>query len=161
MRKFADAGYNVLHIIPAGGLGYELEELDAWMDEADKVGLWIMLDMRWSYKVPNNIQILVERVQRHKNLLLWYTADEPGMFCFGTCTVTLSNQEWHVDGFTDPRGATKNAYDLINELDGYHPVSLCLNCQNFYFKEYTSGADIVLTDPYPIGNRLDYSDLYK
>lgn len=79
MQKFVDLGYNVLHIVPAGGLGYELPELDAWLDEADRIGLWIMLDMRWSYQVPKNIRILVERVQRHKNLLLWYTADEPGM----------------------------------------------------------------------------------
>lgn len=79
MQRFFDQGYNVLHIVPAGGLGYELPELDAWLDEADRIGLWIMLDMRWSYQVPKNIQILVERVQRHKSLLLWYTADEPGM----------------------------------------------------------------------------------
>jgi len=65
------------------------------------------------------------------------------------------------DGYTDPRGGTKMAYDLINTLDGYHPVSLCLNCQNFHFQEYTSGADIILADPYPIGNRLDYSEEYQ
>lgn len=79
MQKFFDYGYNVLHIVPAGGLGYELSELDAWLDEADRIGLWIMLDMRWSYQVPKNTRILVKRAQRHKNLLLWYTADEPGM----------------------------------------------------------------------------------
>ena len=78
MQKLFNNGYNVLHIVPAGGLGYELPELDAWLDEADRIGLWIMLDMRWSYQVPNNIRTLVERVQKHKNLLLWYTADEPG-----------------------------------------------------------------------------------
>ena len=79
LQTFSDYGYNVLHIVPAGGLGYDLAELDAWLDEADRIGLWIMLDMRWSYQVPKNVKILVERVQRHKNLLLWYTADEPGM----------------------------------------------------------------------------------
>ena len=71
-------GYNVLHIIPAGGLGYDLPELDAWLNECDRLGMWIMLDMRWSYKIPKNVQILVERVKTHKRLLLWYTADEPG-----------------------------------------------------------------------------------
>ena len=79
MQKFFDLGYNMLHIVPTGGLGYDLSELDNWMDEADRIGLWIMLDMRWSYRIPENIRTLVERVQRHKNLLLWYTADEPGM----------------------------------------------------------------------------------
>ena len=66
-----------------------------------------------------------------------------------------------LDGQTDPVGATKTAYDLINALDGYHPVSLVLNCQNFHFQEYTSGADIILADPYPIGNNLEYSEVYK
>lgn len=79
MQKLADQGYNVLHIVPAGGLGYDLSELDSWLNEADRIGLWIMLDMRWSYQVPQNIRTLVNRVHRHKNLLLWYTADEPGM----------------------------------------------------------------------------------
>lgn len=83
MKELFDSGYNVLHIVPAGGLGYELSELDAWLDKADRIGLWIMLDMRWSYQIPANIRILVERVQRHKNLLLWYTADEPGMCTAG------------------------------------------------------------------------------
>lgn len=142
IEKLYDSGYNVLHIIPAGGLGYELPELDAWLNECDRIGMWIMLDMRWSYQVPKNIEILVEKVKGHGRLLLWYTADEP-------------------DGLTDPIGATKTAYDLINSFDGYHPVSLVLNCQNFYFQEYTSGADIILADPYPIGNNLGYSEVYK
>ena len=78
MQILVDHGYNILHIVPSVGLGYDLFELDAWLEEADRIGLWIMLDMRWSYTIPKNIQILVTRVQRHRNLLLWYTADEPG-----------------------------------------------------------------------------------
>ena len=79
MQKSFDFGYNVLQIVPTGGLGYDLLELDSWLDEADRIGLWIMLDIRWSYQIPENIRTLVERVHRHKDLLLWYTADEPGM----------------------------------------------------------------------------------
>ena len=92
MQKLFDFGYNVLHIVPTGGLGYDLSELDAWLEEADRIGLWIMLDMRWSYRIPENIRILVERVQRHKNLLLWYTADEPGMSLLisSSCLIILS-----------------------------------------------------------------------
>ena len=78
IQKLYESGFNVLHIVPAGGLGYELPELDAWLNECDRIGMWIMLDMRWSYQIPKNVQILVERVKTHKRLLLWYTADEPG-----------------------------------------------------------------------------------
>lgn len=79
IQKLYNSGYNVLHIIPAGGLGYELPELDAWLNECDRIGMWIMLDMRWSYQIPKNIETLVERVKGHARLLLWYTADEPGI----------------------------------------------------------------------------------
>jgi len=44
------------------------------------------------------------------NLLLWKTAHEP-------------------DGNSDPFNAAHDTYDLIYEMDGYHPVSIVLNCQ--------------------------------
>lgn len=43
------------------------------------------------------------------------------------------------DGTSDALTAPQNTANLINSLDGYHPVSLVLNCQDYYFKEYTSG----------------------
>lgn len=80
----------------------------------------------------------VNDIKSRPNLLLWYTADEP-------------------DGTSDPLSATADSYDLITSLDGgpsssaaktggigYHPVSLVLNCENFEFTAYTSGADIVM-----------------
>lgn len=81
LRKFKDLGYNILHIVPSGeGIGYDLEQLDAWYDEAEKLGLWIMHDMRWTYQNRDYVKIQVERYKRRKNMLLWYTADEPGEF---------------------------------------------------------------------------------
>ena len=29
-------------------------------------------------------------------------------------------------------------------MDGYYPVSIVLNCENYYFSPYVAGADIVL-----------------
>jgi hypothetical protein len=49
------------------------------------------------------------------------------------------------------------AYDLLKELDPYHPVSLVLNCQNFYYEEYSSGADIVFEDAYPVSINATWS----
>lgn len=76
-----------------------------------------------------------------KSLLLWYTGDEP-------------------DGQVDALNATKLTYDLIKSLDPYHPISLCLNCLNYYFEEYTSGADIIMSDPYPIAVNTSWSIQY-
>ena len=80
----------------------------------------------------------VNKIKSRSNLLLWYTGDEP-------------------DGTSDPLNATSNAYDLIYTLDGYHPVSLVLNCEDYQFTSYASGADILLQDPYMIGNNVTFS----
>jgi hypothetical protein len=42
-------------------------------------------------------------------------------------------------------------------MDKYHPVSLVLNCQYFYYGDYAAGADIILQDTYPIGINATYS----
>ena len=64
----------------------------------------------------------VNRIKSRPNLLVWYTADEP-------------------DGTSDPLDATLKSSNLIQSLDGgdgtggagYHPVSLVLNCENYFF----------------------------
>lgn len=76
--KFKQNGFNVFHLVPGGGLGYNLTELDLRLDEAEELGLWIMFDMRWSYQHEHWVTTLVNRVKRRRNLLLWYTGDEPG-----------------------------------------------------------------------------------
>ena len=79
MAVFKAYGYNVLHIVPAGGVGYNFTQLDEWLDEAQRVGLWLMYDMRWTYQNSSLVEWQVNRLKSRPNLLLWYTADEPGM----------------------------------------------------------------------------------
>ena len=65
----------------------------------------------------------VNMIKSRPNLLTWYTADEP-------------------DGTSDPLNATFLASRLVQSLDGgdgkggagYHPVSLVLNCENYFFR---------------------------
>ncbi|KAI9457834.1 hypothetical protein HD554DRAFT_2177530 [Boletus coccyginus] len=45
----------------------------------------------------------------------------------------------------------RDTYDLIYEMDGYHPVSIALNCQ---------GADIVLENAYPVGINATFSPVW-
>lgn len=77
-------------------------------------------------------------VRNRSNLLAWYTADEP-------------------DGTQDPINDASLASDLIHSIDLYHPVSLVLNCLDYYYKEYSARTDIILQDAYPIGANLTYS----
>jgi hypothetical protein len=62
-----------------------------------------------SYQNLTALAQLVETYSSLPNLLLWETAHEP-------------------DGNEDPVDAARTAYDLIYQLDGYHPVSIVLNC---------------------------------
>lgn len=78
MEVLKDYGYNVLHIVPGGGLGFDFEQLDEWLDQAQSLGLWIMYDMRWQYQNATGVEWQVNRSKARPNILLWYTADEPG-----------------------------------------------------------------------------------
>jgi hypothetical protein len=73
----------------------------------------------------------IEEFRSRKGLLVWYTGDEP-------------------DGPVTPLNSTKDARTLIRSIDPYHPITLTLNCADHYWTEYSSGADILLLDPYPI-----------
>ncbi|KAI7552295.1 hypothetical protein KC331_g1978 [Hortaea werneckii] len=77
-------------------------------------------------------------VKDDEYFLSWYTADEP-------------------DGTEDALNSTSLTYDLLKREDPYHPTSLVLNCYNFHFDEYASGADYIMTDPYTVGINATWS----
>ncbi|THH33377.1 hypothetical protein EUX98_g816 [Antrodiella citrinella] len=128
-------GFTIVHPIPTFD---NLTALDLVIDRMQELGLYLMYDMRWTYLNTSAVTEEVNRIKNRPNLLLWYTADEP-------------------DGNVDPRNGTSLAYETIYALDGYHPVSLVLNCENYYFGDYTHGTDIVLQDTYMIGNNVTFS----
>ncbi len=73
--------------------------------------------------------------KEHPALLSWYINDEP-------------------DGQgRDPRLLEK-AYNLIHELDPYHPVSIVFMMPS-KFHEFGKTMDIAMTDPYPIPKSVD------
>ncbi|RJE22695.1 hypothetical protein PHISCL_04956 [Aspergillus sclerotialis] len=144
VQKFKDRGYNIIHIVPNAGLpneAFDFTKLNMFLDKCDELGLWVMYDMRWTYTNLSSVEEQVNIIKSRKSMLLWYTADEP-------------------DGHGDPLDAPKKAYDLIKSMDPWHPVSLCLNCYNFHYEEYSSGADIILSDVYPIAVSTKWSGVY-
>lgn len=48
------------------------------------------------------------------------------------------------DGKSNALNSTGIAYNTIKELDPYHPLSLALNCYDFYYSDYAAGADIIV-----------------
>ncbi|PFH51136.1 hypothetical protein AMATHDRAFT_143328, partial [Amanita thiersii Skay4041] len=132
-------GFNIIHPVPPFN---DLNVLSRVLDHMEDIGLYLMYDMRHTYRNSTQIGREVSLIQRRSNLLLWYTADEP-------------------DGHGDALEATRTAYDVVNSHDGYHPVSLALNCADYEFPAYAAGADIIMPDVYSIGNNVTFSAKYN
>jgi hypothetical protein len=138
-HEYAALDYNVVNPVPGGGdTPFEPDLFDAYVGKSDLTDQHLMYNMRWTYKNATLVTSQINKLKPHKSILLWYTADEPG-------------------GQSDPFDAPLQAYDLIRKLDPYHPVSLVLNCANFHYDKYTRGADIIMTDPYPIAVNTSWS----
>ncbi|KAJ7350556.1 hypothetical protein DFH08DRAFT_861754 [Mycena albidolilacea] len=147
LPELKSQGFTVVHIIPA--FPPNITDLKETLDKMEEVGIYLIYDMRGTYMNDTFVTEQVNEIKKRSNLLIWYTADEP-------------------DGTSDPLNATLLSANLINSLDGgdglggagYHPVSLVLNCENYEFTAYTSGADVVLQDTYTIGNNLNFSTVW-
>lgn len=74
LAQWVKDGYNVMHVIPP----YDLGAFTSWAQEAQKLGLWIMYDMRHSFTDLDPLTQEVNMFSKFPNMLLWYTADEPG-----------------------------------------------------------------------------------
>ena len=134
VQHYADLGFQVVH--PIGDYSSNVTTMLAYMDQ---INLLFQYDMRGSYQNLTSVAAQVDTVKDFSALLLYYTADEP-------------------DGNQDPLNATRLAYNLLAKHDKYHPVSLVLNCANYYFAPYTRGAtDVLMVDPYPIGINATFS----
>ncbi|TKA79452.1 hypothetical protein B0A55_04226 [Friedmanniomyces simplex] len=137
VTAYKDLGFNAINPVCAFADG-NLDYLFDWMDATN---LWYQYDMRGTFSNGLNVTQLTEQiplVKDRSNLLSWYTADEP-------------------DGWQYALNQTRIAYDILKQQDPYHPTALVLNCDNYYFEEYSSGADYIMEDAYPIGINPTYS----
>lgn len=138
-------GYNVIHIVPTGDLGdspFPWDTFEPYLKRADELGIFLQWDVMWT---PTNQTEMIEQVthlRSHPSILLWYIADEP-------------------DGKSNPVNSTGIGYEIIRSLDLYHPVSLALNCANFYYSDYASGGEIIISDVYPISTNTSWSTVYE
>lgn len=143
LQQYKDRGYNLIHPVPPGGwASFDTDIFEKFLTICDSLDLYVMYDMRHTYLNLSSISYQLPRLQSHPSLLLYYTGDEP-------------------DGATDPLNGTLLAYNRIKSIDPYHPVSLVLNCYNFYFDEYTAGADIILEDAYNLIKSSTFSPVYN
>uniref|UniRef100_A0A8H7XTJ4 Uncharacterized protein n=1 Tax=Psilocybe cubensis TaxID=181762 RepID=A0A8H7XTJ4_PSICU len=138
LDEIKEQGFNVVHPVPPFG---DQAVFEAMLDYLDDIGLYLIVHVHSSYRDLEEVAREVKAIRHRKSLLLWYTADEP-------------------DGHGHPFDAARKAYEVVNNLDQYHPVSIALNCADYFFEEYTSGADIIMHDVYSFGNNVTFSSKY-
>ncbi|KAI0031802.1 hypothetical protein K488DRAFT_71145 [Vararia minispora EC-137] len=138
VEVLAEQGFNMIHPVPTFD---NLTAFNQLVNKMEELGLWLMYDMRWTYMNLTAVKDETVPLQPRKNLLLYYTGDEP-------------------DGTSDPLSATVLTYDLLRALDPYRPTSLVLNCQDYFWTDYSAGADIVMQDAYNVGNNLTFSTVW-
>ncbi|KAJ0313179.1 hypothetical protein COL5a_004030 [Colletotrichum fioriniae] len=144
LNEFAAMGYNVIHIVPTGSLGeipFPWDEFEPYLQRADELGLYLRYDVLWTWPNLTNMVDQVTRLRTHPSILLWYQSDE-------------------ADGKANPANSTVMAYEQIKAIDPYHPVSLALNCWDFHYAEYGAGADIIMSDVYPVAINATFSIVY-
>ena len=123
----------------SGDYFYKLrgEEVAALMDAAAVEGMQILLELtEYARRQPEPdyraIAALVKRYRQHPALLAWYLVDEP-------------------DETKMAPASALAIYELIRELDPYHPVYLVNNRPRTY-AAYSDASDILAIDVYPIPN---------
>ncbi|KAJ4147955.1 hypothetical protein LMH87_002447 [Akanthomyces muscarius] len=104
----------------------------------DSLDLKYQYDLRDYFRNLTAVQEQVTAIKDFDAIYAYWGTDEP-------------------DGWQYPFDQPLSAANLIRKIDPYHPVSVTLNCQNYYFKEYTAGADFIMADPYPIAINATFS----
>lgn len=120
-------------------------ERKAYMDRCAQVGMRVQYSVNSLIGSGHNgargldlseaekLEILKKEIiafRDHPALLSWYMNDEP-------------------DGQGRPPALLEKAYQLIHELDPYHPVSIVFMLPG-KFHLYRHTMDIAMTDPYPV-----------
>ncbi|KAH8203502.1 hypothetical protein TruAng_002373 [Truncatella angustata] len=127
VRNYTSDGQGLNAIISLAGF----DDSNPVYTSMDQQSLRFMYDLRGSYENLSIVEQHVNTIKNHTSLFAYWTADEP-------------------DGWQKPFNADVDARQLIHKLDPYHPVAITLNCQDYYFGEYSLGADIIMEDVYPI-----------
>ncbi|KNF04732.1 hypothetical protein PSTG_02214 [Puccinia striiformis f. sp. tritici PST-78] len=132
INSLQELNVNTVQLILARQGANDISQLREFIRALGKAGIWIQYDLRNVYWNKELVASHIEVARRHPNVLLYHTAMEP-------------------DGLgTEVRGIHETS-ESVKQHDPYHPVSLTLTCEDYQFANYTSGNDIILTNPFVIG----------
>lgn len=123
-----------------------MAERKAYMDRCAQIGMKVhynLLSVSGGGGVSSKIEGLsyeekqkrlleeIAAFRDHPALLGWYIADEP-------------------NGYKVPPAELEEIYQIINENDPWHPVSMVFMAPFLSSREYEDAMDIVMADPYPL-----------
>ncbi len=118
----------------------------AYMDRCAQIGMKVhynLLSVSGGGGVSSKIEGLSESGKRellrkeieafrdHPALLAWYIADEP-------------------NGYKIEPDSLLKIYNLVRELDPWHPVTIVFMAPFMSSRQYADALDIVMADPYPV-----------
>ena len=113
--------------------GTKLEDARAFLDEARKYDIHVLLEMGSHVTEKPDIEgfrSMVLALHDHPALLTWYSRDEPSGAMIGPC---------------------QQAYEMVAATDANHPVYLVM-CSPGEFDTFGKVTDILAIDPYPIAS---------
>ena len=112
-----------------------LQPIVEYLDRCAALGMKVNYHLMWSNRLEMTaeqwaaLQTEIETIRDHPALLSWYIADEPA---------------------ADRISHLEKVYQLVKELDPYHPVTVVF-CQGAdHARQFVGTMDIVMADPYPI-----------
>ncbi|MBW0514744.1 hypothetical protein O181_054459 [Austropuccinia psidii MF-1] len=132
IKHVQDLNINTIQVIPTAQNITELSHIDSMLKMLSSAQLWIQYDFRNFYWNKTLVAAHIRLVKKYPNLLLYHTAMEP------------DGHYYEINGLSQT-----NIY--IRKNDAYRPLSLTLNCEDYYFANYTQGMDVILTNPFVIG----------
>ena len=113
----------------------QLAQIRAYLDRCAQIGMRVNYHLMWSNRGEMTeerwglLRAEIEAMRDHPALLSWYIADEPAVGLIQ-----------HLE----------RVYDLIKELDPYHPVAVVFCRGADHARKFAGTMDIVMADPYPI-----------
>jgi len=127
-----------------------LPERKAYMNRCAQLGVKVQYGVNSLIGSGHNGDVGLEKAEEEKMALL-----KNEILTFRNHPALLS---WYINDEPDGQGRDpkmlEKAYNLIHDLDPYHPVSIVFMMPS-KFHEFGKTMDIAMTDPYPIPKSVD------
>lgn len=127
-----------------------LSERKKYMDRCAELGIKVQYGLNSLIGTGHNGDKGLDKTESEKLALL-----KQEVIAFRNHPALLS---WYINDEPDGQGRSprmlEDAYNLIHELDPYHPISIVFMMPS-KFAEYGKTMDVAMTDPYPIPKSVD------